>query len=320
MTAITLNRRFSTAPMMRFSHTHARHLWRLLCPQSLLYTEMIMAEAIVRNKSGQYIRFSPPQHPVALQIGGNDPLSLANAAKIGEQMGFDEININCGCPSPRVQNGQFGAVLMTTPSLVGDIINRIKNTVSIPVTVKCRLAVDDMDEKTDLDIFTATVQKAGVDALIVHARRAWLKGLNPSQNRSVPPLNYHRVKQLQQSFPTLPIVLNGGLESVDDICLYANQFSGVMVGRAICRRPYLLTELNSTLFNASPICLQPVLLTYLQYVRGLPLSQWHRALTTVGALFHGMPNRKSLHRQLLITSFDELNQLEYTLQNHEQWV
>ncbi len=319
MATKNLNRLFSTAPMMRYSHNHARHLWQLLCPNALLYTEMIMAQAIVRGNREKYLTLSPQQQAVALQLGGNHPITMTQAAKVGEQMGFDEININCGCPSPRVQSGQFGAVLMTTPSLVAELVHDIKNAVSIPITVKCRIAVDDMDEGKGLDDFTTLMQQAGVDALIVHARRAWLKGLNPSQNRTVPPLNYPRVALLQKDFPTLPIVLNGGLQSIEDIALYAKQFSGVMVGRAVCQRPYMLAQLHASLFNKPALSRQQVLLAYLCYVRELPLSQWRRALTAAGGLFHGMANRKYYHRQLSINSLSDLKQLEYTIKSEAQW-
>lgn len=314
-----LNRRFCTAPMMRYSHNEARYLWHLLCPSALLYTEMIMAEAVI---AGRCRAVATTPAPVALQLGGNNPQRLALAAKIGEEMGFSEINLNCGCPSPRVKSGSFGAVLMHSPTLVGEMVATIKNQVHIPVTVKCRIAVDNMDEVTGLNDFTQAVAAANVDALIVHARKAWLQGLNPAQNRTVPPINYPRVTALQQTFPTLPIILNGNLTAVQDIAFYAEQFSGVMVGRAICRQPYLLADIAAALFRHSPLSRQQALMQYLDYLCGQPSAQWQRALTTAIGLFYGLSHKKFYARQLSqlrLNSLADLNRLQHNLQHDERW-
>ena len=296
---------------MGYSHHHARLLWRRLCPQALLYTEMFTAAAVIHNDR----LLSPPaqQQPVALQLAGNDAAALARAAVRGEEAGYAEINLNCGCPSPRVRRGAFGACLMATPSVVAAAVAAMKRAVSVPVTVKCRLAIDDMDADAGLDNFIAAIQNAGVDAVIVHARRAWLKGLNPAQNRTTPPLDYARVRRLKQNFPALPIILNGGVQTVEEAAAQLSGVDGVMLGRAVCRHPYLLAAAAQRFYGDTPPDRREVLLFMLDYVRRLPAAQWRRAVAPLARLYHGAPDNK-LYRRLLATPTPAaLQQLE------QQW-
>lgn len=293
-------RRFCTAPMMSHSHKHARQLWRLLCPPALIYTEMLTADALLYGKREHLLDRKPPPSPVALQLGGSDPARMAQAAKIGEDAGYVEININCGCPSARVKKGAFGACLMRAPAQVAEMVAAMKNAVRVPVTVKCRLAVDGMDAEQGLDGFAAAVRDAGGDALIVHARRAWLQGLNPAQNRTVPPLDYARVRRLKVRFPSLPIVLNGGLQTLDEAAAQQEAVDGVMLGRAVCRRPALLAAAARRFFGAPPPDKWQVLEQMRAYVAALPLRERRWALSSLAGLYHGEANGR-LYRQALAT-------------------
>ena len=246
-------RRFCTAPMMRYSHAAARRLWHCLCPPALLYTEMFFCEAIIRTPRPRLLQILQLTNaPTALQLGGADARRLAHAAQIGEECGAAEVNLNCGCPSPRARCGNFGAVLMKTPSAVGAAVAALKKSLSIPVTVKCRIAVDDMDADGDLDVFARTVRDSGADALVLHARRAFLDGLNPAQNRSRPPLDYARARRLKESLGDFPLVVNGGVADVEEARRHLRVFDGVMPGRAIVRRPYFLAEAAAAIFGVRP--------------------------------------------------------------------
>src|SRR5438874_10156538 len=209
-----LDRKFAIAPMMEWTDRHCRFFHRLLTRRALLYTEMITTGAVLRGDRARLLAFDAAEHPVAVQLGGSDPRALAEAARICADLGYDEINLNVGCPSDRVQEGRFGACLMAEPVLVGDCVAAMKARVSVPVTVKCRIGIDEQDPEEALDALTAAVAQAGVDALIVHARKAWLKGLSPRENRDVPALDYDRVYRLKAAHARLPIVLNGGVASV----------------------------------------------------------------------------------------------------------
>lgn len=214
-----LDRRICVAPMMDYTDRHCRYFLRLLNPSALLYTEMVTAPAIVRGDRQRLLTFDPQEHPVALQLGGSDPRELAAAARIGEEFGYDEINLNCGCPSDRVQSGRFGACLMAEPELVADCIAAIRESVRIPVTVKCRIGIEPMPQALDeyefLKRFVATVAAAGCNVFVVHARRAILQGLSPKENREIPPLRYDIARRLREDFPELEIVLNGGLRTIE---------------------------------------------------------------------------------------------------------
>ena len=234
----------SVAPMLDWTDRHCRALHRQFSASALLYSEMIVAEAVMRGDRDRLLGFDPAEHPVALQLGGSDPARLAEAARIGEQSGYREINLNVGCPSDRVQSGTFGACLMRTPALVGDCVAAMKAAVAIPVTVKCRIGVDEQDPETALSALAGAVFSAGADALWVHARKAWLKGLSPRENRDIPPLDHGRVHRLKREFPNRFIGLNGGLHEVNQVLEHLNHVDGVMVGRAAYHDPALLHRLD----------------------------------------------------------------------------
>ena len=249
------NWRLCVAPMMDWTDRHCRYFHRLLAPSARLYTEMLTTGAVLHGDRNWLLGFDPAEHPVALQLGGSEPEALAEAASIGAEAGFDEINLNCGCPSDRVQAGRFGACLMREPALVADCVASMRAAVAVPVTVKCRIGVDDQDEFAALHGFVERVRQSGCEVFIVHARKAWLRGLSPKENRDVPPLDYARVRALKRAFPELTIVLNGGLVTtaavlehlaVDDGVV----LDGVMLGRAVYHQPWWLHELDSLLFAA----------------------------------------------------------------------
>jgi tRNA-dihydrouridine synthase A len=237
--------------MMEWTDRHCRFFHRLLTRRALLYTEMLTTGAVMHGDRGRLLRFDPAEHPLALQLGGSDPRALAACARIGADAGFREINLNVGCPSDRVQDGRFGACLMAEPELVGDSVAAMKAAVDIPVTVKCRIGIDDQDPEPALESFAQAVKKAGADALIVHARKAWLKGLSPKENREVPPLDYGRVYRLKAAHPGLTIVLNGGVASIEDALAHLLHVDGVMMGRAAYQEPWRLLSVDPLLFGAA---------------------------------------------------------------------
>ena len=244
--------RFSVAPMMDWTDRHCRYFHRLLSRRARLYTEMLTTGAVIHGDRLRLMGYDGFEHPIAFQIGGSKPALLAQAARVVEEFGYDEINLNVGCPSDRVQNGAFGACLMQRPELVADCVKAMKDAVSIPVTVKCRIGVDEQDPESALfDIARQTVD-AGVDALFVHARKAWLKGLSPKENRDVPPLDYDIVHRLKKRFPDTPIAINGGLDSMAQIKEQLRCLDGVMVGRAAYHDPALLLQVDPELFGATP--------------------------------------------------------------------
>ncbi len=245
-----LGNTFSVAPMIDWTDRHCRYFHRLLTKRARLYTEMIVAEGILRGDRDYLLKFDNAEHPVALQLGGSDPGKLADAAKIAEQYGYDEINLNVGCPSDRVQSGTFGACLMKLPGLVADCVAAMRASVSVPVTVKCRIGVDDQDPDVALFDFVDKVAAAGCDTFIVHGRKAWLKGLSPKENRTIPPLDYDVVARLKQTRPDLTIVLNGGVLSIDEALAHQARFDGVMMGRAAYERPWQLAQVDHEIFGA----------------------------------------------------------------------
>jgi tRNA-dihydrouridine synthase A len=244
----TLNRKFSIAPMLDWTDRHCRYFYRLMSRETLLYTEMVTTGAIIYGK-GDYLAFNDEEHPVALQLGGSDPVDMAECAKRAEQQGYDEININVGCPSDRVKNGRFGACLMAQPEVVAECVAAMQAVVSIPVTVKSRIGIDDMDEYEDLSRFIRLVSEAGCQHFIVHARKAWLQGLSPKENREIPPLKYERVYQLKQEFPNLHIAINGGIKSLSEAQEHLKYTDGVMMGREVYSNPYLLTQVDDKIFG-----------------------------------------------------------------------
>ncbi len=244
------SRRFCVAPMMDWTDRHCRMFHRQLTRHALLYTEMVTAQAIRHGDRQRLLGFDHAEQPVALQIGGSDPALLAEAAKWGEDFGYAEINLNVGCPSDRVQTGRFGACLMAEPELVRDCLGAMRQAVRLPVTVKCRIGIDDQDEEEDFSRFVDVVSEAGVTVFIVHARKAWLKGLSPRENREIPPLNYGRVYRLKERRPDLEIVINGGIATLDDAATHLAHVDGVMLGRAAYQTPWLLSGVDSRVFGA----------------------------------------------------------------------
>jgi tRNA-dihydrouridine synthase A len=298
--------RFCVAPMMEWTDRHCRYFLRLISRRTFLYTEMVTAEAVLYGNRERVLGFSPEEHPVGLQLGGCDPEKLAAASKIGAEYGYDEINLNIGCPSDRVQSGRFGACLMAEPELVGECVAAMGEAVALPVTVKCRIGIDDQDAEESLDRFIDRVAQAGCRTFIVHARKAWLKGLSPKENRDVPPLDYGRVARLKQRRPDLEIILNGGIESFVAAQVHLPEVDGVMLGRAAYAHPYLLAEVDRALFslNEFPPSRLEVLDRFTPYVErqmaaGARLNQMTRHIL---GLFHGQPRARAFRRHLAETA------------------
>jgi tRNA-dihydrouridine synthase A len=297
-----INRRFAIAPMMEWTDRHCRFFHRLLTRRALIYTEMVTTGAVLHGDRDRLVGFDPAEHPVALQLGGSDPVALARCARIGADFGYDEINLNIGCPSERVQEGRFGACLMAEPALVGDCVAAMKAVVAIPVTVKCRIGIDDQDPAEALTSFAAHVVAAGADALIVHARKAWLSGLSPRENRDIPPLDYDIVFRLKAIYPRLPIVLNGGVGSVETAREHLQKLDGVMMGRAAYQEPWRLLQVDPVLFGevspfastkAAALALMPYIERELS--RGARL---HSITRHLHGLFHGVPGARAYRRHL----------------------
>jgi tRNA-dihydrouridine synthase A len=293
---------FAVAPMMDWTDRHCRFLHRLMTRRTRLYTEMVTTGAVIFGDRARLLAFSPREHPVAVQLGGSEPAALAEAARICADFGYDEINLNCGCPSDRVQSGAFGACLMREPDLVAECVAAMKAAVDGPVTVKCRIGVDDQEPRAALWAMTRGVADAGADALFVHARKAWLQGLSPKENRDVPPLDYGLVHALKRDFPGLPIAINGGIATLDEARLHLAQVDGVMLGRAAYQNPGLLLAVDRDLFGeAAPFASAfEVLEAYGSYVEaqlagGAKLSDMTRHLL---GFFAGMPGARAYRRHL----------------------
>ena len=288
--------------MMEWTDRHCRFFHRLLTRRALLYTEMITTGAVLHGDRTRLLAFDRAEHPVALQLGGSDPRQLAQCARIAADLGYDEVNLNVGCPSDRVQEGRFGACLMAEPALVGDCVAAMTGTVRIPVTVKCRIGIDEQDPEEALETLTNAVQQAGVAALIVHARKAWLAGLSPRENRDVPPLDYARVYRLKAAHPDLPVVLNSGVVDLDQVRTHLAHLDGVMMGRAAYQEPWRLLEVDPLLFGeparfASPREAAEGLIPYLEreLARGTRL---HAITRHVLGLFRGVPGARAFRRHL----------------------
>lgn len=286
--------------MLDWTDRHERYFLRLCSPHALLYTEMVTTGALLHGDAARYLAFHPAEHPVALQLGGSDPAQMAASARLGQDAGFDEININVGCPSDRVQNGAFGACLMLQPAQVADCIAAIRQHVTIPITVKSRIGVDDQDSYELLAAFTAVIRSAGCDALIVHARKAWLQGLSPKQNREIPPLRYAEVYRLKSEFPDLPITINGGIRSIADVDRHLEWVDGVMLGREVYHNPYRLAELEQHLFGTPAPGRMEILEGFLPYLSaqlaaGTALQGISRHLL---GLFQGLPGARSWRRAI----------------------
>jgi tRNA-dihydrouridine synthase A len=295
-------RRFSIAPMMEWTDRHCRFFHRSLTRRARLYTEMITSAAVLRGDRARLLAFASEEHPVALQLGGSEPQALAESARICADLGYDEINLNVGCPSDRVREGRFGACLMAEPVLVGDCVAAMKAAVRIPVTVKCRIGIDAQDPEESLDTLTRHVVAAGVDALIVHARKAWLDGLSPKQNRDVPPLDYDRVYRLKRAWPALTIAINGGIASVEQAAAHLAHADGVMMGRTAYQEPWWLLAVDPLISGvpapfASPRAALEAFLPYVE--RELAHGTRLHAMTRhILGLFHGVPGARAFRRHI----------------------
>lgn len=300
---VELNRRFCVAPMLDWTDRHERYLLRLLSKHAVLYTEMVTTGALIYGDKHRHLQFNAEEHPVALQLGGSEPKDMALSAKMAEDYGYDEVNINVGCPSDRVQQGAFGACLMAEAELVAENIVAMQKAVKIPVTVKNRIAIDDMPEYETLHNFLQVVSQAGCKTFIIHARKAWLKGLSPKQNRDVPPLNYQLVYQIKQEFPELEIIINGGIKTLEASEQHLKQVDGVMMGREVYHNPFIMNEVDKRLYsdktarNSSEL---EILNQYMDYMQkqlnqGVLLKHMSRHLL---GLFTGKPGAKAWRRHI----------------------
>lgn len=300
---LPLNRRFCIAPMMDWSDRHSRYFLRLFSDSILLYTEMVTAAAIVHGNRDRLLAFSDAEHPLAVQLGGSEPELLFRAAQICQQYGYDEINLNCGCPSDRVQSGSFGACLMRDPPLVAECVSALKSATSLPVTVKHRTGVDQQEDYDVFAAFAAAQIEAGAEALIVHARNAWLQGLSPKQNREIPPLKYDWVYRLKRDFPTQQIIINGGIKSLQACREHLRHVDGVMLGREPYNNPYLLHDVDAVIFDQQSVttpdrfALLQRVYPYIeqQLADGVPLTRMVRHLL---GLFNGEPNARRWRRYI----------------------
>lgn len=299
--SLSESRRFSIAPMLDWTDQHCRYFLRLISKRALLYTEMVTTGAIIYGK-GDYLAYNEEEHPVALQLGGSEPADMARCAEIAQQRGYDEVNINVGCPSDRVKNGSFGACLMAQPEVVAENVKAMQAVVDIPVTVKCRIGIDDMDEYEDFARFIDIVAESGCDTFIVHARKAWLQGLSPKENREIPPLNYPRVHELKKTHPELNISINGGIKSLEDSKAQLQHVDGVMMGREAYANPYILASVDQDIFEQStPVMTRTEIVHAMQaYVESQTdqwFKPWHAARHMLG-LFQGQPGGRIWRRYL----------------------
>ena len=306
--------KISVAPMIDYTDRHARYLFRLISPQTILYTEMITAKAVLHGNYANILRFNAEEHPLVLQLGGSDPYEMARAAKIAETAGYDEININVGCPSDRVQSGAFGACLMAMPELVADIFSAIQSSVDIPVTIKHRIGIDNQDSFADLEKFVLTTAASGCSTFIIHARKAWLNGLSPKQNRNIPPLDYDRIYRLKQDHPQLTVIINGGIKTVEQVKVHLDHTDGVMIGREVFNQPWLLADLEMFLLQdeAELSLRSEVQKRYASYIqRELQLgTSPHALVRPLSGLFHGMAGAKQWRRMLAETVQNSANTID----------
>ena len=335
----TIDHRFSVAPMLDWTDRHCRYFLRLLSEHAVLYTEMVTTGAMIYGK-GDYLAFSDQEHPVVLQLGGSDPSDMARCAHIAQERGYDEVNINVGCPSDRVKNGRFGACLMATPQVVAQCVSAMRKEVDIPVTVKCRIGIDDMDDDQGLSDFVQEVHQGGCEHFIVHARKAWLQGLSPKQNRDVPPLNYERVYRLKQDNPSLLININGGINTMEDAKHHLQYVDGVMLGREIYSNPYLLSQVDAQLFGKNGkdsierSAVIDAMTDYIKVQTEQGARVWHIARHMLG-LFQGQAGGKIWRRylsqhgtgkqasehantQLLVEAYEQVQAAQAAAKQHTQ--
>lgn len=304
-----LQRKLSVAPMMDVTDRHCRYFLRLISQHALLYTVMITADAIIHGDRDRLLQFNPEEHPLALQLGGSDPTKLATAVKIAEAYDYDEYNLNVGCPSDRVQSGRFGACLMTEPQRVRDCLTAMRDASDKPITVKTRIGVDDQDSYEQLVTFVETVKQSGINVFIVHARKAWLKGLSPKENRNKPPLKYDVVYQLKRDFPELDIIINGGIQNVEEVTSHLQQVDGVMLGRAAYNNPYLLSEIEQALFDVVDVkSREQIAEQYIHYVKRtlVPGKKQISMLRHLHGLYHGQPGARAWRRNLADVSIESV--------------
>lgn len=308
-----MSHKFSVAPMMDRTDRHCRYFHRLLTKRSLLYTEMLHANAVLKGDTEKLLNHHTDEHPLVLQLGGSDPSALSEASSISEKFGYSEVNLNVGCPSSKVQKGRFGAVLMKEPKLVAKCISQMKEATTLPVTVKCRIGVDDMDQNIHLDNFINEVSSAGCNTFIIHARKAWLKGLSPKDNREIPPLNYERVYKLKNTFPDLKFIINGGIKSLHESSIHLQHVDGVMIGREAYENPLLLAEVDSVIFSDKKVSTSrsDILKSLIPYIgdeleRGTKISHITRHLM---GLFRGFDGAKNM-RKYLISLNNTMNPIE----------
>ncbi len=312
--------------MMDWTDRHCRYFYRLMSKQAQLYTEMITSKAILHGDKKRLLDYHKDEHPLVLQLGGSDPSEMAQCAKLAQDWGYDEVNINAGCPSDRVQSGSFGACLMNTPQVVAQCVEAMKQASDLPITLKSRIGVDDMESYEELANFITTVEQAGCDTFIIHARKAWLKGLSPKENRTVPPLNYDWVYQIKQDFPELTIGINGGINCLEDALNHLERVDSAMLGRVIYHQPYLLTQVDKEIYqqNTLRVSREQVLLDFIEYMKnqsdqGVPIRSMTRHIL---GLYHGQPNAKKF-KQLLSGKVVELKHiyewLDFVVQQPEEF-
>jgi len=306
-TAVDFSHRFCVAPMMDWTDRHDRVFLRQLSEHTLLYTEMVTSAALKHGDAQYLLQHSQGEHPVALQLGGSNPVELAEAAVLAEQAGYDEINLNVGCPSNRVQSGAFGACLMAEPELVAKCVSYMMTSVSLPVTVKCRIGIDDRDSQAELEDFIGTVADAGCGTFIVHARKAILSGLSPKENREIPPLKYNSVFAVKQAFPELSIIINGGIKTLQDAEALLKKTDGVMLGREAYQNPFILNEVDAVFFGAATNAQTRTegLQKFIPYIeeeleRGTPL---HNMTRHILGLYKGQKGGKKFRRHLSENSY-----------------
>jgi len=304
-----IDRTLAIAPMMDHTDRHFRYFMRIISPHALLYTEMITTGALIHGDRQRFLEHNANEYPLAIQLGGSDPEDLAACAVIAEESGYDEVNLNVGCPSDRVQSGRFGACLMAEPELVAESVSRMSQRVDIPVTVKTRIGIDEMDSYEELTSFIKCVKEAGCDCFIIHARKAWLNGLSPKENREVPPLQYETVYQLKKDFPEIDFIINGGFTTQDSIMEQYTHVDGVMIGRAAYQNPYLLAKIEQALFtNGNPLPTRyEILEKFMEYVQqnldqGIYLGHMTRHIL---GLFLGQPGARAYRRYISENAYRE---------------
>lgn len=299
---MTVKPRIAVAPMIDWTDRHCRYFFRLFSKRVLLYTEMITTGALLHGDANRWLGFDHSEHPIAIQLGGSNPKELAQCAKLAENVNYDEVNLNVGCPSDRVQSGRFGACLMAEPRLVANCVAEMKSAVKIPVTVKSRIGIDDKDSYEELVEFIGTVASAGCDTFIIHARKAWLKGLSPKENREIPPLKYETVHQLKRDFPHLNVIINGGITTLEQAQHQLNYVDGVMIGRAAYQTPNILATIDQLFYDdqQETVSQHEILEQYIYYMErqlsnGIALKHMSRHIL---GLFHGLPSAKMWRRFL----------------------